>query len=190
MSWNIYRCFNSLLQNLMQLEHLTFTSINHSVLTKGGLSLHTQHSPLYPLLSLPFPILIQSIYRNVVLSSDIFFCRELSSHLPFLLEHPSAGSSFLASGTTNFFSSSLSVPASFFLLPFFLSQLHFLFCPFYTPHPSPYPHLKFFQACFAHSIVVSKSLHHTTTLHSIQSTSLASSLVVFPRVHRKCFSSC
>ena len=28
--------------------------------------LHTQHSPLYPLLSLPFHISIQSIYHNVV----------------------------------------------------------------------------------------------------------------------------
>ena len=33
---------------------------------REGLSLQTQHSPLYPLLSLPFRIFIQSIYHNVV----------------------------------------------------------------------------------------------------------------------------
>ena len=53
---------------------------------RAGLSMQTQHSPLYPLLSLPFRIFIQSIYHNVCLSSDIFFCLELSSHLPYLLE--------------------------------------------------------------------------------------------------------
>ena len=42
---------------------------------------------------------------------------------------------------------------------------------------------------FAHSVVVPKSLHHTT-LHSTQSTSLASTAVLFPRVRRKYFSSC
>ena len=33
---------------------------------RAGLSLQTWHSPLYPLLSLPFSIFIQSIYHNVV----------------------------------------------------------------------------------------------------------------------------
>ena len=114
---------------------------------RAGLSLQTQHSPLYPLLSLPFRIFIQSIYHNVIYHSDFFFCLKLSSHLPFLLEHPSAGISFLTSGPVNFFSSPLSVPALFFLLLLFLAQLHFLFCfPFYTLHPSPYPHLKCFQS--------------------------------------------
>ena len=43
---------------------------------------------------------------------------------------------------------------------------------------------------FVHSVVVSTSLH-LTTLHSTQSTSLASFLVFFfPRVRRKFFSSC
>ena len=41
-------------------------SINHSVLPKGRYFTHTQHSPLYPLPSLPFCIFIQSIYHNVV----------------------------------------------------------------------------------------------------------------------------
>ena len=39
---------------------------------------------------------------------------------------------------------------------------------------------------FAHSVVVSRSLHHTT-LHSTQNTSLVSSVVLFPRARRKCF---
>ena len=56
----------------------------------------------------------------------------------------SAGSSFLASGPANFFSS-LSIPALFFLLPLYLAQLLFSFCPFYTLHLSPYPHIKCFQ---------------------------------------------
>ena len=44
-------------------------SINQSIIVfcpRAGLSLQTQHSPLYPLLSLPFCIFIQSIYHNVV----------------------------------------------------------------------------------------------------------------------------
>ena len=41
---------------------------------------------------------------------------------------------------------------------------------------------------FARSVVVSRSLDHTT-LHSIRNTSLAFSLVPFPRVLRECFSS-
>ena len=40
-----------------------------------------------------------------------------------------------------------------------------------------------------HSVVLSKSLR-ITTLHSTQSTSLASFLVLLPRIRRKCFSSC
>ena len=41
-------------------------SINHMFCLRAGLSLQTLHSPLYPLLSLPFHIFVQSIYRNVV----------------------------------------------------------------------------------------------------------------------------
>ena len=42
-------------------------SLIRSVLPKGRFfSLQTQHSPFYPLLSLPFRICIQSIYHNVV----------------------------------------------------------------------------------------------------------------------------
>ena len=44
-------------------------SFNQSIIVfcpRAGFSLQTQHSPLYPLLSLPFRIFIQSIYHNVV----------------------------------------------------------------------------------------------------------------------------
>ena len=38
-------------------------------------------------------------------------------------------------------------PALFFLLQFFLAQLHFYFvCPLYTLHLSPYTHLQCFQS--------------------------------------------
>ena len=62
----------------------------------AGLSLQTQHSPLYPLLTLSFRICIVNVSRCPI--SDIFFCREPSYRLPFLLEHPSEGSSWLTSG--------------------------------------------------------------------------------------------
>ena len=56
-----------------------------------------------------------------------------SSHSTFSYLHPSAGSSFLASGPADFFSSSLSVPALFFLHPLFLAKLHFYFvCPSFS----------------------------------------------------------
>ena len=155
---------------------------------KAGLSLKTQHSPHYLLLSLPFRICIQSIYHDVRLSSDIFFCFEPSSHLPFLLEHPSAGSSFLTSGPVNFFSSSLSVPALFFLHPLFLAQLHFLFCLSILRAPSfSISTSQTLLVVFAHSVEVSKSLHNAT-LHTKHFTSFV--LILFPRALRICFCSC
>ena len=63
------------------------------------------------------------------LSSDIFFCREPSSHLPFLLEHPSAGTSFLVSGPANFFFISSSIiltsPIPSNTTAFFILSYHF-----------------------------------------------------------------
>ena len=122
---------------------------------RAGVSLQTQHSPPYPLLCLPFRIFIKSIYHNVAYHLDIFFCLELSSHLPYLLEHPSIGSSFIASGPANIFSSSLSVPALFFLLPLFLAQLHFLFC-LSILHSPPYVGLykEFTQIWFLDYLIV------------------------------------
>ena len=58
-----------------------------------------------------------------------------------VLEHPSAGSSFLTCGPANFFSSFLSVPALFFLLPLFLAvylscclSFDIFFCLEFTSH--------------------------------------------------------
>ena len=166
-----------------------YQSISQSIIVfcpRSGLSLQTQHSSLYPLLSLPF----RTVHLSWCCLSSDFLCRELSFRLTFLLEHPSAVNSFLASGPANFFSLSLSVPALCFLLPLFLAQLHFLFCLSILHTPSFLISIsQMLPVVFAHSIIVSKSLHHTT-LDSTQSTSLAFSLVLFPRVRRKCFSSC
>ena len=78
----------------------------------------------------------------------------------------------------------------FFLLPLFLAQLYFLFCLsiLHVPSFSIFTS-KMLPVVFPHFVIVSKSLHHTM-IHSTQSTSLASSWVLFSRVHRKFFSSC
>ena len=165
-------------------------SVNHSVLPKGR-----SNTANWTFSTLPSSQPSFSYHHTVhlsycCLSSDIFFCLELSSHLPYLLEHPSAGSSFLASGPVNFFSFSLSVPALFFLLPLFLVQLYFLFCLSILHAPSfSIPTSQMLPVVFAHSVIVSRSLYHKT-LQSTQNTSLVSSVVLFPRVCRKCFSSC
>ena len=134
---------------------------------RAGLSLQTHHSPLYPLLILPFRIFIQFIYYNVVVSSDIIFCREpsrASFSRQFLLSQWPSQFLFLF-----FISSSINL---FFLLPLFLAQLHFLFCLSILHAPS----FSIFTSqmlpiVFAHSVVVSKSLHQST-LHSTESTLL------------------
>ena len=143
-------------------------SINQSQCSAKGQVFHCKLSILHStLFSAIFFIFAHS------LSSDIFFYREPSSHLPFLLERPSAGSSLLASSPVNSFSSSLSIPALFFLLPLFLAQLHFYFaCPFYTFHPSPYPHLKCFQRFCSFRRTVQDSAPYNATLHTKHFTSL------------------
>ena len=170
------------------MKRILVKSHNQSIIVfdpRAGFSLQTEHSPLYPLLRLPFRICIVHL-SSCCLSPGIFFCSESSSRLSFLLQHPSAGSSFLASGPVNFFSSSLSVPALFFLLPLFLAQLHFLFCLFILHAPSfSISTSQMLPVVSVHCDVVSKSLHHTT-LHSTQNTSLVSSVVLFPRARRKC----
>ena len=143
----------------------------------ADLSLQTQHSPLYSLLSLPFRTCIQFIYHEIIRMSIILYL--LLPRTFFLLEHSSAGSFFLASDPVNLFSYSLSVPALFFLLPLFLAHLQFLFCLAILHAPSfSISTSQILPVGFAYSVVVSKSLHHTT-LHSTQSLSLASSLVLF-----------
>ena len=93
-----------------------------------------------------------------------------------VLELPSAGSSFLlASDPANFFSSSLSVPTLFFLLPLFLAQLHFLFCLSILHARSLllHTHISNASSCFCsfwHSVQVSAP--YNTTLHTKHFTSL------------------
>ena len=109
------KLLNVLLQNL----------INHSVLPKGrSFTANSAFSTLPS--SQTFFSYLHTVHLSwCCLSTNIFFCHEHSTHLPFLPEHPSAGSSFSASSPANFFSSSVSVPALLFLLPFFAAQLHF-----------------------------------------------------------------
>ena len=99
------------------LQHIN-QSINHP---RVGLSLQNQHSPLYPLLSHPFRICIQSIYHD-----DIFY-HEPSSYLPFLLQHPSADSSLLAILFFFFISSSIILPSPTLssTTAFFILSVHF-----------------------------------------------------------------
>ena len=163
------------------------TNITQSIIVfcpRAGLSQQTQPSPLYPLLNLPFRILIQSIYHNVIYHWYLLLPR---TFFPFTI--PSRAS-FSSSGPANFFCSSLSVPAIFFLLPLFLAQLHFLFC-LSILHATSFsmPTSQMLPVVFAHSVIVSRSLHHLT-LHSTQNTSLVSSVVLFPRAHRIYFFFC
>ena len=139
---------------------------------RTGLSLKTQHFPLYPLLSLPFRMFIQSIYHNVVyhlisfsavnflpvyIPSRTFFCRQ-----------------FLLSQWPGQF---LLLIFNSLLLPLFLAQLHFLFCLSILHSPSfSISTPQMLPVAFANSVVMSKSLYHTT-LHSTKGTLLASSLV-------------
>ena len=123
-------------------------SINQSITVfcpRIGLSLQTEPSPFYPVLSLPFRIFIQSIYHKVV----YHLISSAANFLPFTIPSRTSFSRqfLLSQWPSNFFSTSLSVPALFFLHPLFLAQLHIYFvCPFYMLHPSPYPRLKCFQS--------------------------------------------
>ena len=145
-------------------------------MSKGSLSLKTQDSP-----QLSFSYL-HTVHLSCSLSSDIFFCLELSSRLQFLLEHPSKGSSFLASVQANFFSSSLSVPVLFYLLLLFLEQMHFLFCLFIL-HAPPFS----LSACQMLPVVfcsfrrsVQVSAPYNASLHTKHFTSLFLSSLSVP----------
>ena len=164
-------------------------SINQSITVffpRLGLSLQTEPSLLYPLLSLPFRIFI-SIYHKVV----YHLISSAANFLPFT--NPSRASfsrQFLLSQWPSQFiflffliSSSIIIPS-----PTISSTTAFVFClsilyaPYFSISTS-----EMLPVVFAHSVVVSKSLHHMT-LHSTQSTSLP--YFSFPRACRKCFFSC
>ena len=78
-----------------------------------------------------------------------------------VLEHPSIASSFLDSGPANFLYSSLSVSVLFVLLPLSLAHLNFLICLSILHAPSfCMSTSQMLAVVFAHSVDVSKSLHH------------------------------
>ena len=77
--------------------------VNQSIIVfwpRAGLSLQSQHSPLYPFSTFLF-VSSYSPFITMYLSSDIFFCLELSSRLPFL-QHPSAGKFLLSQWPSQF----------------------------------------------------------------------------------------
>ena len=86
-------------------------------------------SPLIMMLFIIWHILLLRTFIPLTIPSREFFVRHF----------------LVRSGPANLFSSSLSVPALFFLPPLFLVQLNFLVCQFYMLHLSSYPHRKCFQ---------------------------------------------
>ena len=142
---------------------------------RAGLSLQTQHSALYPLLSLPFRIFIQSIYHNVayhlISSSAANFLPVYHSSS---LEHPSTYSSFLASGPANYFpsffiSSSITLPSPTLssTAAFFILSLHF------TRSILFHTHISNASSCFcSFRRSVQVSAPYNTALHTKHFTSL------------------
>ena len=157
---------------------------------RAGLSLKTQHSSLYLSSQSSFSYLHTVHLSCCCLTSDIFFCRESSSHLPFLLEDRFSRQFFLSQWPNQFIflffiSCSIILPSPILsnTTAVFILSVHF------TRSILLLIHISNDSSRFHSFRLVSKSLHHIT-LHSTQSTSLASFLVLFPRARRKCSSSC
>ena len=156
---------------------------------RAGFPPQTQHSPLYPLLTFffvssysPFIIMLSIIWYRLL--PRTFFSFTIHSRASFSRQF------LLSQWSSQFLFPSLSVPALFFLLPLFLAQLYFLFC-LSILHALSFsiPTSQMLPVVFDHSVVVSRSMHHTT-LHTTQNTLLVSSVVLFPRARRKCFFFC
>ena len=132
-------------------------------------------------------LVISSYSQFIIMLSIFWYLLLLWTFFPFtILSRTSFSRQFLLSQwPSHFLFLFLSIPALFFILPFFLAQLHFLFC-LSILHSSSFsiPSSQMIPVVFAHSVVVSRSLRHTT-LHSTQNTSVVSSVVLFPRVRRK-----
>ena len=165
--------------------------INRSVLSKVRSFAANSAFSILPTSQPSFSYLHTVNLSYCCLSSDIFFCLELSSHLPYLPEHPSFSRQFLLSQWPSQFlflfliSSSIILPS-----PTLSSTTAFLFCLSILHAPSlSIPTSQMLPVVFAHSVVVSMSLHHRT-LHYTQKTSLVSSVVLSPRACRKCFFFC
>ena len=124
--------------------------------SRAGVSLQTRHSPLYPLLSLSLRICTLSICHNVV------YHLIYSSALNIFAVYHSFSRQFLLTQWPSQFLFLFFISSSI-LFPLFLAQQHFPFClsilhaPFFSISTS-----QILPAVFAHSVVVSRSLHHTT----------------------------
>ena len=152
------------MQNLNSIDILVSNIFNQSQCSAQGQVFHCKLSILQSPSSQPCFSYLHPVYLTQCFpSSDVFFCCEPSSRLPFLVEYPSAGISFLASSSTTVF----------FLLPLFLAHLHFLFCLFILHAPTfSISTSLMLPVVFPHSVVVYKSLHHTTLHHTNHFTSL------------------
>ena len=155
---------------------------------RAGLSLQTQHSSLYHLLSLPLlssysPFIIMVSYHLISSSARTFFpftipCRASFSRQFLLSQWPRLFLFlFFISSSIILPSHTLSITTVFFIL----SILHASSFSTLTSNMLP--------VVLAHSVVVYKSLHRST-LHSTQSTSLISAVVLFPRARRKRLFTC
>ena len=166
-------------------------NVNQSIIVfcpRAGLSLHTQHSPLYPLLSLPFRIFIQSIYHNVVYHLISY---SASNFLPFTIpSRASFSRQFLLSQWHSkyfslfFISSSIILPSPTLssTTEFFILSVHFTRSITHHIHISK-ASSRFCSFC--RSVQISAPFN--TTLHTKHFTS---PVVLFSRARRKCFFSC
>ena len=140
--------------------------INHTILPKGKSFTANSAISTLPSSQPSFSHLHKSIYHDVVYRLISSSAANFPLVYHFLLEHPSADNSFLASSPANFFSSSLSLPALFFLLPLYLAELHFfIFSVHFTCSILLHIHISNVSRRFCSFRVVSKSLH-SITLHS------------------------
>ena len=143
-------------------------SILHSTLFSAFLFV-SSHSPFIMLLSVICYLLLPRTFFPFTIPSRVSFSRQ------FLLSQSPSQFLFLF-----FISSSILLPS-----PTLSSITEYLFCLVYFTHSIlPHIHISNASSHFYHSVVVSKSLHHTTP-HSTQSTSLVSSLVFPPKDPQK-----
>ena len=155
---------------------------------RAGVSLQTQHFPLYPLSAFlfvsaysPFTMML-SIISHFLLPQTFF---------PFTIPYRASFSrQFLLSQWPSQFIFLFFISCSIILpFPTLSSTTAFLFRSSILHAPSISISTSKMFLVFARSVILSRSLHHTT-LHSTQSTSLVSSIVLFQRARRKCSFSC
>ena len=177
---NIESCSISIIETHKQINQSINQSNNHSVLPKDRSFTANWAFSTLPCSQLSFRNFIQSIYHKVV----YHLISSAANFLPFTIpSRASFSKQLLLSQWTSQLLFLFSISSSIILPSHTLSSTTaFLFCLSILHAPSfSISASECFQSFFAHSVVESKSLHHTT-LHSTEGTSLASSLVLFPRV--------